>query len=63
MKILEAMANRQIHAILKGDILYTKDVFVPAKPAQESQMFDSKDELRAASALDELFALNREDSF
>lgn len=51
VRILETMVDKQIHAILKGDILYTKDVFVPAKIAQESQEFDNKDELRIASDL------------
>lgn len=51
IRLLEMMVDRQINAILSGDILYTKDVFIPTKIAQESQVFDNKDELRAASAL------------
>ena len=51
VRILETMVDKQIQAILKGDILYTKDVFMPAKIAQESPVFDNKDELRTASAL------------
>ena len=51
VRILETMVDKQIQAILKGDILYTKDVFMPAKTVQESPVFDNKDELRTASAL------------
>lgn len=51
VQILEEMVNQQIHAILRSDILYTKDVFVPAKVPQESVGFDNSDELRLASAL------------
>lgn len=51
VEMLEEMVNRQIHAILRSDILYTKDVFVPAKVPQESIGFDNSDELRLASAL------------
>lgn len=51
VRILEGMVNQQIQAILRGDVLYTKDVFVPVKITQESKMFDKTDELRAASAL------------
>ena len=51
VRILEEMVNRQIHAILRNDILYTKDVFVPEKVPQESIEFDNSDELRAAAAL------------
>ncbi|MCM1543650.1 MAG: hypothetical protein NC121_20690 [Blautia sp.] len=51
VQILEEMVNRQIHAILRSDILYTKDVFVPARVQQEFMDFDNSDELRLASAL------------
>ncbi|MDE7477236.1 MAG: hypothetical protein K2M91_04670, partial [Lachnospiraceae bacterium] len=48
---LETMVNRQIDAILKGEILYTKDVFVPKETLQEINTFDNAHELKAASAL------------
>lgn len=51
VQILEEMVNQQIQAILRGDILYTKDVFVPIKIPQESTVFDNSDELRLASSL------------
>lgn len=51
VKLLETMVNKQIHAILSGDILYTKDVFIPIKTPQESRIFHNTDELRDASAL------------
>ena len=53
--VLEAMVNKQIQAILKGEILYTKDVFVPKEAAWEINAFDNADDLKTASALvDEL---------
>lgn len=51
VKILETMVNKQIHAILSGDILYTKDVFIPLKTSQESTIFNNTDELRNATAM------------
>lgn len=51
VQILETMVNRQIQAILSRDILYTKDVFIPAKIPQDPRMPDNTDELKAASAL------------
>ncbi|MCM1188206.1 MAG: hypothetical protein NC541_02795 [bacterium] len=51
VQILEEMVNRQINAILRSDVLYTKDVFVPAKVSQESIGSDNSDELKLASAL------------
>lgn len=49
--ILEEMVEKQIRAILKGEILYTKDVFVPKEAVQEIHTFDNADELKASSAL------------
>lgn len=51
VQILETMINKQIQAILRGDILYTKDVFVPITPPQEPKVIDNTDELRIAAAL------------
>lgn len=51
VSILESMVNQQIKAILKGEILYTKDVFIPKKAVQERRVFDNTDDLKAASAL------------
>jgi len=51
VQILEELVNKQIQAILKGEILYTKDVFVPKEAVQESSHLDHVDELKAASAL------------
>ncbi len=51
VKILETMVNKQIHAILSGNILYTKDVFVPLRTPPESKVFNNCDELRNAAAL------------
>lgn len=51
VRILETMVNEQIEAILKGGVLYTRDVFVPTKISQESIVFDNTDELKAASVL------------
>lgn len=49
--ILETMVNQQIQAILKGEILYTKDVFVPKKTVLETNVFDNVNDLKVASAL------------
>lgn len=51
VRVLEEMVNKQIRAILTNTILYTKDVFVPAKIVQGSIKFDNTDELKAASVL------------
>lgn len=55
VQALENMVDRQIQAILKGEILYTRDVFIPGEiprgSAQEGDPFDNADELRAAAAL------------
>lgn len=51
VQILEAMVNKQIRAILSGDILSTRDVFIPEKAPQEPEAFHNTDELRRASAL------------
>lgn len=54
VNILETMVNRQIQAILKGEILYTKDVFVPERATQNSHTnvgFDNSEELRRADDL------------
>lgn len=48
---LEEMVNRQIQAILKGQILYTRDVFLPQEREQEIDAFDNADELKAAAGL------------
>ncbi len=48
--ILETMVNQQIEAILKNEILYTRDVFVPKEMTLNSEIFDNTDELRTASA-------------
>ena len=49
--ILETMVNQQIQAILKGEILYTKDVFVPKETVLETNVFDNVNDLKVASAL------------
>ncbi len=51
VKIMEDMVNLQIKAILRGQILYTKDVFVPEKTTQETSMYDNTKDLKRASAL------------
>lgn len=55
VQALENMVDRQIQAILKGEILYTRDVFIPGQiprgSAQEGNPFDNADKLRAAAAL------------
>lgn len=51
VKIMEDMVNLQIKAILRGQILYTKDVFVPEKAAQETSVYDNTKDLKKASAL------------
>lgn len=51
VKILETMIDKQIRSILSGEILYTRDVFVPAKVPKEPEVFDNTAELRNASAL------------
>ncbi len=51
VQILEAMVNRQIQAILKGETLYTREVFVPAKETEKAKSFDYGDELKTAAAL------------
>lgn len=51
VQFLEEMANQQIKAILKGEILYTKDVFVPKEITLSPEIFDNTNELKAASDL------------
>lgn len=48
---MEEMVEQQIKALLKGDILYTKDVFVPQKTMQEVSSFDNTEEYKMASVL------------
>ncbi len=48
---MEEIVNRQIQAVLKGDILYTKDVFIPKETSQETVVFDNTGELKLASVL------------
>ena len=43
--------NRQIQAILRGQVLYTRDVFVPQEREQEIDAFDNTVELMAAAGL------------
>lgn len=51
VRILEKMVNRQIEAILKGESLYTRDVFIPEESIINSETFDNTNELKAASAM------------
>lgn len=51
VEMMEDMVHQQIKAILKGDILYTKDVFIPQKTMQETCTFNNTKELKLASAL------------
>lgn len=51
VRIMEELVDRQIHAILKGEILYTKDVFVPKETKQKTEEFDNTDDLKTASVL------------
>lgn len=51
VRILETMVNKQIQAILSGDVLHTKDVFIPVQTPHGTKAFDNADELRTASAL------------
>ncbi|MCM1468328.1 MAG: hypothetical protein NC086_09280 [Alistipes sp.] len=51
VRIMEEMVDRQIRAILKGEILYTKDVFVPKETKQKVGDFDNTVELKKASTL------------
>ena len=44
---LEEMVNRRIQAILRGQVLYTRDVFVPQEREQEIDAFDNTVELMA----------------
>ncbi len=48
---LEEMVNRRIQAILRGQVLYTRDVFVPQEREQEIDAFDNTVELMAAAGL------------
>lgn len=49
--MMEDMVHQQIQAILKGEILYTRDVFVPKETAQEISAYDNVNDLKAASSL------------
>ena len=51
VKMMEDMVHQQIQAILKGEILYTRDVFVPKETAQEISAYDNVNDLKAASSL------------
>lgn len=51
VNILEEMVNRQIRAILKNETLYTKDVFIPKKTTQKTNVYDNAADLKRASAL------------
>lgn len=51
VRILEKMVNRQVEAILKGESLYTRDVFVPEESIINSEIFDNTNELKVASAI------------
>ena len=48
---LEEMVNRQIKAILKGERLQTKDVFVPKTDVQQDWFFDNAKELKMSALL------------
>ncbi len=50
VQILEEMVQQQIKAILKDDILYTRDVFVPRETMVLPEIFDNTRELETASA-------------
>lgn len=54
VRVMEEMADRQIKAILKGDKLYTKDVFVPKEVLQEVIFFDNTMEQKRADTLIEI---------
>ncbi len=49
--IMEELVNRQISAILKGEILYTRDVFVPEKTVQETAVQINDGHIKQASIL------------
>lgn len=49
--LLETMVNQQIRAILKGTILYTRDVFIPRETAPTARIFDNSNDLKTAAAL------------
>lgn len=51
VEIMEKLVNRQIEAILSGEILYTRDVFIPEAKAYESVIYDNSEDLRAADVL------------
>lgn len=55
VNVMEGVVDQQIKAILKGGVLYTKDVFIPDRverePALEAVVYDNKADLQAASAL------------
>lgn len=51
VEIMEEMVNRQISAILKGEILYTKDVFIPEEPLEESFIPTKDKDIKQASLL------------
>lgn len=49
VNVLEEMVNKQIKAILNGERLQTKDVFVPQKYIQQNWVFDNTKELEIAA--------------
>ena len=51
VKMMEDMVHQQIQAILKGEVLYTRDVFAPKEAAQEISAYDNVNDLKAASSL------------
>lgn len=51
VRILETMINKQIQAILRGEVLYTRDVFVPKEVMQEINVYDNNHHLKTAAAL------------
>lgn len=51
VRMMEELVHRQIRAVLKGDILYTKDVFVPQGFVRKEAGFDNPTEREDAFAL------------
>ena len=51
VRALEEMVDRQIKAILKGERLQTKDVFIPQTDIQQHWFFDNTKELKMSALL------------
>lgn len=49
VKRMEDMVHQQIRAILKGEILSTRDVFVPRETVREVDAYDNAQDLKSAS--------------